>query len=242
MSPTSVTSRPRTAAGTTYAPPRPRRDERPRRTVPVPEPAPGRRGRLDRHGAGRRQSGRLGSRQVVSVRGRRVATQRADPRWWRMVTLAFCMLIAGVGVSMWLSGLSTQQTFEIQQLTAQEAELDNRIETLDRDLEDARSTAGLAERAAGEKLGVPLQAGVLAVDENGEVSERRPAEQETRPIIDVNGDSPRGKAASSNPDKTQGLSENLAPVPQGQTPGQAGAGDNPAARSNPVPYQAGIAR
>ena len=152
------------------------------------------------------------------------------------------MLIAGVGVSMWLSGLSTQQTFEIQQLTAQEAELDNRIETLDRDLEDARSTAGLAERASAEKLGVPLQAGVLAVDENGEVSERRPAEQETRPIIDVNGDSPRGTVASSNPDKTQGLSENLAPVPQGQTPGQAEASDNPAARSNPVPYQAGIAR
>ncbi|WP_236630135.1 hypothetical protein [Corynebacterium atypicum] len=188
------------------APPRRNRQT----TVPAPTPTVP---RPQRH-----QPGRLGSRQVVSVRGRRVHVERANPRYWRIVTLAFCLLVAGVGLAMYLSGLSTQQTFQLQQLTVQESQLDNRIETLSRDLEDAKSASALAVRAGREHLGVPQQAGVLRTQRDGGVIEERAAELETRPVIDVNDNTGSQKPASSDPDRTKGMAGQLAAVPRSQNP------------------------
>ncbi|WPF65447.1 MULTISPECIES: hypothetical protein [unclassified Corynebacterium] len=196
----------RNANGTRTAPAAPRRTLRnPVRRV-VPKPA----------------VGRLGSRQVVSVRGRRVATARQSSRLTRISLVAIVLLVGGVALAMALSGISTQQTFRLQQLTAQEKQLDNQIETLNRDVETARSSSEFVRHANDNRMVVPQQPGILAVEENGEVTERRPAEGDSRPIVDVNGAPTRANAASSNPDKTEGMGENLEALPQGQQAPQAG--------------------
>ncbi|KQB85215.1 hypothetical protein [Corynebacterium oculi] len=166
-------------------------------------------------------AGRLGSRQVVSVRGRRVATARQSSRLTRISLVAIVLLVGGVALAMALSGISTQQTFRLQQLTAQEKQLDNQIETLNRDVETVRSSSEFVRHANDNRMVVPQQPGILAVEENGEVTERRPAEGESRPIVDVNGAPTRANAASSSPDKTEGMGENLEAVPQGQQAPQA---------------------
>ncbi|MBC3185216.1 hypothetical protein H7347_01265 [Corynebacterium sp. zg-331] len=165
--------------------------------------------------------GRLGSRQVVSVRGRRVATARQSSRLTRISLVAIVLLVGGVALAMALSGVSTQQTFRLQQLTAQEKQLDNQIETLNRDVETARSSSESVRHANDNRMVVPQQPGILAVEGNGEIRERRPAQGESRPFVDVNGTPARAHAASSNPDKTQGLGDNLEAVPQGQQPPSA---------------------
>ncbi|WIM72218.1 hypothetical protein QP028_13250 [Corynebacterium suedekumii] len=53
---------------------------------------------------------RLGSKQVVSVRGRRVTTTRQTTLLAKLGATSFVLLIAGVALAMWLSGVSTQQT------------------------------------------------------------------------------------------------------------------------------------
>ncbi|MCH6196792.1 hypothetical protein MHT86_04665 [Corynebacterium mastitidis] len=177
--------------------------------------------------------GRLGSRQVVSVRGRRVATARQSSRLTRISLVAIVLLVGGVALAMSLSGISTQQTFRLQQLTAQEKQLDNQIETLNRDVETARSSSEAVRRANESRMVVPQQPGILAVEENGEVTERRPAEGDSRPIIDVNDARVKPNAASSNPAKTEELGDNLEALPQGQQAPQPSA---PAAGQATPPY------
>ncbi|MBF9010752.1 hypothetical protein HMPREF2976_06870 [Corynebacterium sp. HMSC077D10] len=125
---------------------------------------------------------------------------------------------------MGLSGLSTAQTFKIQQLSVQENTLDNQLETLNRDLEDVRSSADVARRAAEDSMGVPAQAGIVEVQENGDIAERRPAEPETDSIIDVNGAPVRPGQASSDPNETEDVNGNLNAVPQGTQSVQAPQG------------------
>ncbi|KQB86764.1 hypothetical protein [Corynebacterium lowii] len=169
--------------------------------------------------------GRLGSRQVVSVRGRRIATARQSSRFTRISLVAIVLLIGGVALAMALSGISTQQTFRLQQLTAQEKQLDNQIETLNRDVETARSSSEFVRHANDNKMVVPQQPGILAVEKNGEVHEQRPAEGDSRPVIDVNGAPARANAASSNPDKTEELGNNLEALPQTPQAAQPSAGN-----------------
>ncbi|GAB3940569.1 hypothetical protein [Corynebacterium tapiri] len=168
---------------------------------------------------------RLGSRQVVSVRGRRVREVKAVGPLFKVATVSLSFLVGGIVLAMWLSGLSTQQTFAISQLTAQESQLSNQLETLNRDLQNESSSAEIARRAQEMGMAIPDKPGVLNVAENGDVSESRPADAATTPIIDLNGEKVRPGTASSDPKDMKNLPNNLEAVPQGE---QLPAADVPA--------------
>ena len=159
---------------------------------------------------------RLGSRQVVTERGRRVAPIKKVTLFSRLSAVAIALLIGGVALAVWLSGVSTSQTFRIQHLTVQESQLDNQLETLNRDLEQVRSSADVARRGADARMGIPTQPGIIEVEEDGSVKERRPATEGTEAIIDVNGEPVRTGQATSNPRDTEGMSDELNAVPRGQ--------------------------
>ena len=182
----------------TYAPPAPP-------APPAQTPLPKRR---------RPAPNRLGSRQVVSVRGRRVAELKKTSLLAKLISVSIVLAIAGVVVAMWLAGLSTQQTFQMQLLQSQDKQLSNQLETLNRDLENVRSSAEIARRAGELGMVSPAQPGILAVQENGDILEQRPADPATRPIIDVNGAPVRPGQASSDPDAISELGDNLEAVPQ----------------------------
>ncbi|GAB3702326.1 hypothetical protein [Corynebacterium nasicanis] len=159
---------------------------------------------------------RLGSRQVVSVRGRRVAELKKTSLLAKLVTVSMVFAVVGVAVAMWLAGLATQQTFQMQLLQSQDKQLSNQLETLNRDLENVRSSAEIARRAGELGMVSPAQPGILAVQENGDIVEQRPADPATRPIIDVNGAPVRPGQASSDPRAISELGDNLEAVPQGR--------------------------
>ncbi|QGU05011.1 hypothetical protein [Corynebacterium comes] len=179
------------------------------RTVPQQTPLPKRRRPLP-------PPNRLGSRQVVSVRGRRVAEVKRTTLLAKLVSISIVLAIAGVAVAMWLSGVSTQQTFRMQVLQSQDRQLSNQLETLNRDLENVRSSAELARRAGELGMAVPSQPGILAVKENGDIVEERPADPATSSIIDVNGAPVRPGQASSDPTAIAELGDNLEAIPQGE--------------------------
>lgn len=165
---------------------------------------------------------RLGSRQVVSRRGRRVQTRKETPRILKISVAALLFAIAGIFGAMTISGLTTQQTFQLQKLKVEQNQLNNQLESLNRDLENVRSSASLARHAGEHHLVVPQQPGILSVNEQGEVTEVRPPSEETRPIIDVNGKAVRAHIASSNPEKTRELDGNVSAVPHLGMPNDAG--------------------
>lgn len=206
-------SRPRRAAEPADGYTRATAPTRPSRTDVDPGP--------ERTGAPSRNNRRLGSRQVVSVRGRRVAPVKKASSLARVSVVAIVMLIGGVALAMWLSGLATQQTFRLQQLSSQEAQLSNQLETLHRDLENVSSSAEVARRASEMGMVVPQQPGILEAGQPGEVEELRPAGSETSPVIDVNGAPVRPGQASSDPDRTDELADSLATVPDNQAPAPA---------------------
>ena len=71
-----------------------------------------------------RSTKRLGSKQVVSFRGRQLQPQtKKNGLLTRLGVISLTLLIVGVALAMWLSGLSTKQTFAIQQLTVQDLSL-----------------------------------------------------------------------------------------------------------------------
>lgn len=160
---------------------------------------------------------RLGSKQVVSFRGRRLQQQtKQNNAFVRVAVLAVTLLIGGVVLAMWLSGLSTSQTFKIQQLTVQESQLDNQIESLNRDAENLSSSADIARRADELGMAVPKQPGVTEVGGDGEIIAKRGGTPYTEKLIDVNGEPIRPGQASSDPKDTEGMSDSLNAVPRGQ--------------------------
>lgn len=187
---------------------------------------------------------KTGSRQVLSVRGRRVSSGKRTSLVAKLLGVSVVLLGAGVALAMMLSGISTEQTFRMQQLVAREAQLNNQLETLNRDLEDASSSAELARRASEMGMAVPEQPGVLRVEDNGDIVEQRPSEPGTRPIIDINGQADQPNRASSNPTDTEDLGDNLEAVPQGETqspPEQQNGQGGPAEVPGVVPYEADTA-
>ena len=148
-----------------------------------------------------------GSKQVVSVRGRRVVAPKARPGVIRFASLIVALLVCGVVGMMVLSGTSTEQTFRLQQLRSQDTQLANQLETLRRDVEDAKSAAEVARQASENGFVVAEQPGVLVV----------------QPNVDVNGRSTRSSnPASSNPSETREVSGNLEAIPNNdvQVPAQ----------------------
>lgn len=220
---------PRLGRASVAAPERPTRREQ---TAPT---APQRRPRSDEpHKNGRR----LGSRQVVSVRGRRVSPIKNTGLLPKVSAIAITLLIAGIVLAMWLSGIATQQTFRINQLVAQESQLENQIETLNRDLQSVSSSAELARRANEMDMVVPQQPGILVREENGDITESRPAAGEVSPMIDINGEHIRPGQASSDPNETDELTDNLQAVPEGEQLPPSGSDRVPGV----APYSSGAAR
>lgn len=180
---------------------------------------------------------RLGSRQVVSVRGRRVATTKQKTLLAKLSGAAALLIVTGVALAMWLSGVSTQQTFHAQQLVSQDRQLSNQLETLNRDLENVRSSAEIARRAGEMGMAVPTQPGILTVENNGDIIEERAADLAVNPIIDVNGAPVRPGKASSDPDAIDELGDNLEAVPEGHRLAESDAtGGNRMAESGIAPY------
>lgn len=190
--------------------------------------------------------GRLGSNQVVSIRGRQTTQPRQVNRIIRIGAFASALLMVGVLIAMTLSGLSTQQTFELQDLKTQENHLNNELETLKRDLETSRSSANLGQKAKDLGMVVPNQPGILSVNGEGAVDEVRPALEDFTPMENLNDAAGATHKASSNPDKTKDVSQNLHQRPQAgrQTPApqapaaQAPAAQAPAAAPAPAPAAA----
>ncbi|MFP7364456.1 hypothetical protein SFC07_01545 [Corynebacterium callunae] len=185
----------------------------------------------------RRFQHKTGSQQVISVRGRRVVAKRADPKVIRIAIMIVFLLCGGVGATMALSGTSTQQTFQLQELQSTETDLSNRIESLTRDVEEARSASTLASNAADMGLVSPVEPGVLEVQGNGDVVEKRPADPETRPIIDINGEVAPNQA-SSNPNATSAVTNNLQAIPPAATVPQTAATPPYQSGSGNLPYAA----
>ncbi len=171
------------------------------------------------------RKGRLGSKQVVSVRGRRVTVASETRRKFSTVTLiALPLLVAGVVLAMFLSGLSTNQSFTVQQLQNRERNLSNEVESLNRDLEDLRSSAEIAQRGSEAGMVVPLQPGIIANDGNGGVNEQRPADPgKVQKVMDVNGAPVQAGRASSDRSATRDLGGNLTTVPGGNVLGRGTA-------------------
>ncbi|WIM66979.1 hypothetical protein QP027_07520 [Corynebacterium breve] len=197
------------------------RDVEPRGRAAVETPAPSRavpsgyQKRITPHVP--RQPRRLGSKQVVSVRGRRVAqpTTEVRRRFTAVSVIALPLLIVGILTAMFLSALSTQQTFAVQELQVTEEQLNNEVETLNRDLEDLQSSAEIARRASEAGMVLPVNPGIVNVENDGSVAESRPADPATQPIIDVNGAPVRPSRASSDPEATNEISDALETRPQG---------------------------
>lgn len=209
---------------------------RPSRTA-APAQAPGVRPHVP-HG---KPLGRLGSQQVVSVRGRRVASPVKEKNpLVKTGGVAAVLLIVGVAVAMILSGLSTTQTFTIQQLQSQERTLKNEVESLNRDLEDLRSSAEIAQRAAESGMLVASEPGVVDVAADGRVEHRREFNPESvSPVRDVNGAPARATRASSDQRATSELGDSLTQLPGGNVLGQAGT-TGPAIDTL-LPYQPNVA-
>ena len=208
----------------------------PRRGTPIHRPELPKRGNK-----------RLGSKQVVSRRGRQLHQPLPkNSQFARLSVLAILLLGAGVVVAMWLSGVSAAQTFKMQQLTVQESDLSNQLETLNRDLENVRSSADVARRAEEQNLGVPTQPGIVEVDANGEVHNKREAQPGMDSLYDVNGEAIRPGQASSDPNETSDVSDALSAVPEGQqraadeeqdaeSGSQSGAENGPGAEAGAAP-------
>lgn len=179
-----------------------------------------------------RPQGRLGSRQVVSVRGRRVTHGRVTARRIsRVGVISTLLLLCGVAIAMVLSTAAAQQTFQIQDLSAQATQLGNQIETLNRDLESSRSTANLTRTADSSGMVVPEQPGIIGVGEAGVELWREPG-AETRRIVDINGSGPvKAHAPSSDPRSTAEIGGTLERRPEIPAP----AAPAPAPRGSATP-------
>ena len=167
---------------------------------------------------------RLGSKQVVSVRGRRVATTAAKRKFSTMSMLALPLLVLGIFGAMLLSALSTQQTFTIEQLQSKERTLNNEIETLNRNVEDSRAAAEVAAKADAAGMVVPVQPGIMDVAADGKANETREADPEKHVrVVDVNEETIRTDKATSDREATRDIADNLSALPQNSLPTGRGA-------------------
>ncbi|WP_296104530.1 hypothetical protein [uncultured Corynebacterium sp.] len=152
---------------------------------------------------------RMGSRQVISVRGRRVVSEERRVKRTTIQFIVVCILLigVGVGVTMYLSGVTTQQSFAIQKAKDKKTTLDNELEGLHRDVKNASSNSEVAKKASEDGMVVPDQPGIMTVNPDGSVVENRAADpSKTHEIHDINsGADPKAKA-SSDPEKTKNTS------------------------------------
>src|SRR5699024_5287526 len=127
---------------------------------------------------------RLGSRQVVTERGRRVAPIKLVTLFSRLSAVAIALLFGGGVLAVWRCGVSAYQTIRSQELAYRESQLNNQSEPLTSGLEQVRSSAAVARRGADAEMGTPAQRGIVEGGEDGTVEERSPAAGGTEAIID----------------------------------------------------------
>lgn len=134
---------------------------------------------------------RTGSLQQVSVRGRRVSIREsAAPGYLKLVVVLVVLVAVGIGVTMFLSGKTTEQAFVLKDAQARSTTLSNELESLNRDYKELSSSENLAAEASRMGMVVPGQAGVLDV-RGDEVNETRPADQaDDSAVVDL--DATRG--------------------------------------------------
>lgn len=210
-------------------------------TRPIESPRPSRQDHISTERSGRVLRGnRLGSQQRVTNRGRRITPIKNQTILPRISVIAITLLISGIAIAMWLTGLATQQTFAISSLRVENQQLENEVETLNRDLRHVSSTGELTRRAQEMGLVVPQQPGVMVAEENGELSERRPVDPATSPIIDINEQSGRADRASSDPRQTDEVNDALEARPRStqQLPEESDMAPQPAPspQSGLAPY------
>lgn len=136
------------------------------------------------------------------MRGRRVAAvPQKNLAATRLVVFLIALSVVGVAAVMYLSALTTDQSFRIRDAKQTSAQLSNQLESLERSVSEAQSAGRLSERAAQLGMVVPNQPGIL--DARGkDVVELRPNDpQGNRAIVDVNGQE-QSRAATSNPAET----------------------------------------
>ena len=177
-------------------------------------PAPHRRNK------GRRSAyrGRTGSRQVVSLRGRRLTNTTEDRSTVRFAAGSIMVVVLGIILAMVLSGLSTSQSFELNAARKEEQRLRDGISVLERDVEFQRSTAEIARRATEMGMVNVEQPAILVVGEDGAVHEVRPGDPEHQRIVDINGAAERPDAPTSDPAETEYVPGMQAPAVQEASP------------------------
>lgn len=187
--------------------------------------------------------GRLGSQQVVSVRGRQVGPKDTQRNPIAAVGgIAVALLVAGIAIAMLLSGLSTSQTFKIQQLQSQERTLKNEVESLNRDLEDLRSSAHIAQEAAKSGMQVASEPGIVEVAGDGKVEQRREFNPESvSPVKDVNDEATQSKRASSDQKAINELGGSLTQLPGNNVMGAQNSQPTGVSQSNQGPALDGVA-
>ena len=187
---------------------------------------------------------RVGSRQQVSVRGRRIiALERGNPRLTRRIALAVAVFIIGVVSVMALSAATTKQSFQIAEAQKHSTTLENEIESLNRDVNNAKSSANIAKEASELGMVTPKQSGILE-DRNGKIKETRPADAERgKDVVDVNGNAKR-RGATSDPEKTnrvEGLHPNNPIVAGDRAPDVNASAPGNAQANGGLPYSGGTA-
>lgn len=187
---------------------------------------------------------RVGSRQQVSVRGRRIiALERGNPQLTRRIALAVAVFIIGVVSVMALSAATTKQSFQIAEAQKHSTTLENEIESLNRDVNNAKSSANIAKEASELGMVTPKQSGILE-DRNGKIKETRPADAERgKDVVDVNGNAKR-RGATSDPEKTnrvEGLHPNNPIVAGDRAPDVNASAPGNAQANGGLPYSGGTA-
>lgn len=160
----------------------------------------------------RRFQRQAGSQERFTERGRRIERPRVDAGKIRTMGAVLTMIVVGIAIAIALSGAAAEQTRQLGMLKVQQTTLNNQIETLNRDLEDASSTAEIARRAGELGMVTPDQPGVLTWDAEGALVEIRAASGTVRPVADVNADSIRANVTSSNPAATVEVQDQLTAV------------------------------
>ena len=182
---------------------------------------------------------RTGSRQQVTVRGRRVTAvrDRHGSNVLRLVIALVLLVGAGVAATMYLSARTTDQAFVLSEANARSETLGNELESLNRDYKELSSSEHLASEAARLGMVVPGQAGVLDV-QGGDIREVRPADRAgDGQIVDLDGTGaavPRTDRPTSDPAAVAAVP---ATSPAGEQSARDAAQQAPAA-AQPAPADA----
>ena len=168
----------------------------------------------------RRVASRTGSKQILSIRGRRIVPETADPSMIRFVLAILLVGTVGIVFAMALSAISTEQSFRLSDARSQGKLISDEIETLQRDVEHAKSTAEISRRAGEMGMVNVKQPGVLEVSPNGKVTEKLPADVEKQgKLADINGEKIRPKNPTSDPKQTDNVPGMTRPAPPEARPG-----------------------